>query len=134
MTVGMNVLFRVWRRSYGADDAYGGSDEDDTPIGDYRGRLDEGSPSKMLIEQGIEVDRVGTVLLRVGQAATQADKAVTESDQLEIISPANHPFINKRFVVSHVQHMASHPSQRRNIIKLTVKRTDWSRTETEMGY
>ena len=134
MTVGMNVLFRVWRRGYGADDSYGGSTETETQIGDYRGRLEEGSPSKMLIEQGVEVDRVGTVLLRVAQAATQADKAVTESDQLEIISPANHPFINKRFVIHAVQHMATHPSQRRNIVKLTVKRTDWSRTETEMGY
>lgn len=134
MTVGMNVLFRVWRRGYAADDSYGGSTETETQIGDYRGRLDEGSPSKMLIEQGIETDRVGTVLLRVGQAATQADKAVTESDQLEIISPSNHPFINKRFVIHAVQHMATHPSQRRNILKLTVKRTDWSRTEEDTGY
>ncbi len=134
MTAGMNVLFRVYRRGYGGDDSYGGSAESETQIGDYYGRFDEGGPSKMLIEQGIEVDRVGTVLLRVGQGCAQADKALTESDQLEIVGPNNHPFLNKRFVVHAVQHMSTHPAQRRNLIRLTVKRTDWSRTEAEMGY
>ncbi len=134
MTGGMNVLFRVWRRGYTTDDAYGGSAETETQIGDYYGRFDEGGPSKMLIEQGIEVDRVGTVLLRVGQGCGQSDKALAESDQLEIVGPNNHPFINKRFVVHSVQHMATHPAQRRNLIRATIKRTDWSRTEAEMGY
>lgn len=127
----LNIRFRVWRLSYGADDAYGGAAEAHTAIGDYMGRFAMSAPSKMLIEQGIEIDRPAQVLLRVFGGCTQTDKDLQEGDQLEIIGPSMHPYINKRFGIRSVQYSANHPAYRNNMVQLTVIRVDESRAEAD---
>lgn len=129
----MNLVIKIYRETEGTPDAYGGATETFAEIGQYRGRLEMSAPSKMLLEQGVEVTRMATVLLRVHQAATQTDKALIEGDTLEIISPAQHPYYGKRWSILSVQYPAIHPNQRRNLVRCQVERADESRTEADIG-
>jgi len=132
MPGGMNVLFRVWRLTQSPDDDVGGAIFTGTSVGDYFGRFNEEKPSKLLLEQGIEVVRLGTALLRYHKAADPNALTIEERDQLEIIRPIQHPFYGKRFHILSIQHMPTHPNQRRNLIRISCRRADWDRTEADI--
>jgi len=132
MPGGMNVLFRVWRLTQQTDDDVGGAIFTGTSVGDYFGRFNEEKPSKLLLEQGIEVMRLGTALLRYHKAADPNALTIEERDQLEIIRPIQHPFYGKRFHILSIQHMPTHPNQRRNLIRISCRRADWDRTEADI--
>jgi len=127
----LNTRLRVWRLSYGSDDAYGGAAEVHTNIGDYMGRFEMSAPSKMLIEQGIEIDRPASILLRVGQGCGQTTKSLQEGDQIEVTGPTHHPYINTRWGVRSVQYSGNHPVYRGNLISVIAMRVDQSRTEAD---
>ena len=132
MPGGMNVLFRVYRLTQSSDDSIGGAVFTGSAVGDFYGRFNEEKPSKMLLEQGIEVARLGTVLLRYHKAADPNALTIEERDQIEIVRPIQHPFYGKRFHILSIQHMPTHPNQRRNLIRMSVRRADWDRTEEDV--
>lgn len=134
MAAGLNVKFRLHQIYFDDDDDVGGAVMTGTvEIGDFWGRFAENSPSQLLLQQpGMEIEQTASILLRYHIMGQPGAKTILERSQMEIVGPINHPNYGERFRIVGIQHMPTHPSQRRNLVKLTVKRTDYSRTETKI--
>lgn len=124
-----NTLFQVHTITQGADDAVGGAVLTGTVSAFcVWGNLVENPPALLLLQQGIEVKTTATVLIReFAQGPTP--RAVRERDEIEVVGPAGHEYLNRRFRVVSVVHMPTHPRDRRRIIKLIVTRHDTGRVE-----
>jgi len=134
-TAEFNTLFTLYAISFPTDDDVGGAQPSGTPNPFHKkslwGRMEVNRPSQLLLDQGIETTRTANILVRQNGAGL-APLVVNERDQIEVAQPTNHPYYGHRWRVVAVQHMATHPSQRRNLIRLSVERIDRTRTDLIM--
>jgi hypothetical protein len=131
-TAEFNTLFTIYSIAFPADDDVGGAVASGSVNTFHKkslwGRIEVDPPNQLLLQQGLETVRTAKILVRQNGAGL-SPLVVNERDQIEIAQPTNHPYYMKRWRVVAVQHMATHPSQRRNLIRLTVQRIDLTRTE-----
>ena len=65
MTAGLNIRVDIWRMTEGTDDAVGGAMITGTvAYQDIYARLTLRRPSQIMLEQGLEVDKIGDLLLQ----------------------------------------------------------------------
>lgn len=123
---GLVVVFDVWRITF-QDDDVGGAEATGTVVAEsVRGMMNVMLPSQQSLEQGFEAPRIADVLLRP-QAGTLT---VLERDQLEIVGPADQPYIDTRWRVVGVQEPTGmHPKNRQRFMKMRITRIDRSRSE-----
>lgn len=124
-----NTLFQIHTITQGADDVVGRAVLTGTVSAFcVWGNFVENPPSMLLLEQGIEVKKTSTILIReFSQGPTP--RAVHERDEIEVVGPAGHEYVGLRFKVEAVVHMPTHPRDRRRIIKLIVTRYEQGRVE-----
>jgi hypothetical protein len=124
MPAGLNLRLKVWRISNLADDAIGGAITTGTVLYDsVYGRIQPLKPTDAIALQGLEWDRI----LRCEVFPSTLD--IRENDEMEVIWPVQHSYINTRFKVWKVQRDGLHPMDRRNIMELTLTREYFSRAE-----
>ena len=103
MTAGLNIRVSIWRMSEDADDAVGGAMTTGTvAYQDIYARLTLRRPSQIMLEQGLETDKIGDILLQ-GRNLT-----IYERDEIQVVWPLTHEFYGDKFRVMGVQ-----PSSRR---------------------
>ena len=103
MTAGLNIRVNIWRMTEDSDDVVGGAMITGTvAYQDVYARLTLRRPSQMLLEQGLEVDKIGDLLLQ-GHNLT-----VYERDEIQVVWPLTHEFYGDKFRILGVQ-----PSSRR---------------------
>lgn len=122
MTAGLNIRINIWTMNPGPDDAVGGATITGTVThSNVPARLTLRRPSQLMLEQGLETTKVADLLLQ-GHNIN-----VNERDEIQVIWPLDHPFLNDRFRVEGVQ-----PSSRRERFgpkQYTVTRIEESRRQ-----
>lgn len=127
MTVGLTAQMRVWRMTNVADDDVGGALMSGTATYEcVPCRFTPLRASQMLLEQGLETERLGTIITRPDTIL------IYERDVIEISAPTFHPNYGQRFRVLDVERTGMHPADRRGFLHLTVSRYDRTRTETKV--
>ena len=117
MTAGLNVKARIWRMVQRPDDLIGGAQYSGTvAYSCVSCRLTQRLPSMMLVEQGIETEKVAIAEVRPGSLI------ILERDEFEIIGPFNHPYYGERWRVIGVDGGSVHPSDSRGSIRLSLSR------------
>jgi len=105
------------------DDVVGGALITGTPLHiRIRGRIESLRPTQLLLEQGLEYQRLWSVALR------PASLDVRERDELEITHPTTHLFFGERFRIMAIEHSGMHPKDSRDFLKLTVRHVDFARS------
>lgn len=117
MPAGLNCAVKVIHFSYaGRDDEVGGANPTGTVLHQYiQGRIDAQLPKTDYSGQGLETARIFDGLFW-GHELT-----MREQDEVEVISPPNHPYFGKRFRIEAHQFDSRHPAikQGYHLVKLT---------------
>ncbi len=125
MVAGLNVKVNFWQMSPMADDDVGGAIVTGTlAYADIAGRLSPRRPSQMMLEQGLETERIFDLII-TGYGAAHA-LTVRERDEIEVAWPLDHPDYGHRFRVVGVQY----PSRRSKYgpLEFTLSRIERSRS------
>lgn len=119
MTAGFNLKVDVWRLSFPSDDIVGGAVVTGTVVyHNIKGRMTEEKSSPLLLEQGIETERIFNIDIR------PASLIVYERDEIEIVFPLTHWHYRQRFRVIGVKHPSMHATDSRDFLTLTLRRRD----------
>lgn len=98
MTAGLNIRIDIWTMSQDTDDAVGGAMITGTVAhSGIPARLTMRRPSQIMLEQGLETTKVADLLLQ------GRNISVNERDEIQVVWPLDHPFINARFRIEGVQ-------------------------------
>jgi len=124
MIAGATSQFSIWRISeVVGDDVVGGALITGTPLHTrVRGRIESLKPTQLLLEQGLEYQRLWKVAIQ------PSTLDVRERDELEITHPAAHRFFGERFRILAIEHSGMHPGDPRNFLQLTVRHVDFARS------
>lgn len=118
MRAGNNVLVRIYRFSYPQDDEVGGALPSGTIVHQsVEARLQDSSPIPAFAIQGVETNKIHQAYVYPGTLD------IREFDQLEVVSPPNHPYINLKMRIDTVQKSNFHPADPRAYILLTMVRS-----------
>lgn len=121
MTAGLNVKINVYSMDNLSDDRIGGAILTGTLAGESLAcRFEQQKPSYLLMQQGIEVNKIWTVVLKPYEAD------ITERDEVEIVYPVNHSYYGSRFMVKSVQRSSHHPSDPRGYVILYVEKREYA--------
>lgn len=124
MPAGLNLRARVWRMSELVDDVIGGAVLTGTVLYEsIYARIQPLKSTEAQVIQGLEWDRI----LRCEVYPNTLD--IRENDELEVIWPPQHYYLNTRFKVWKVQRDGLHPLDRRNIMELTLVRHYFGRDD-----
>lgn len=117
MVAGLNVLFRIWQMNEKDDDYVGGASVSGTCFYDnVLGSIQQNPTSQVFLEQGLEAHKVFQILL------VPASLQLSERDELELIQPLDHWYINNRFRVIGVQPARNNPRDERNYLIIQAHR------------
>jgi hypothetical protein len=122
LAAGLNLKGTVWRMNQSSDDIVGGSVITGTMA--YQNlamRLNALRPSQVLLEQGLEVDRLFNASL-LGR-----DVVINERDEIQITWPLHHPYHGERFRVLGVQ--LDSRRRRYGHTEITLSRIEKSRSQ-----
>jgi len=87
------------------------------------------SPSRLLLEQGVEVKRLAKVLVQPGSLT------IYEQDELEVVGPAGHEDLGRFFKVVSVERTGFSPNDvRGRFLQLMCERMEEYRTESTVGF
>lgn len=118
MTAGLNLRLSITHYHYHADDSVGGAVPHGlTTYSDVQARLESKMPSQLLLEQGLETEKIFVFLVRSGTLD------IHERDEVEITSPFSHKYYGKRFRVVGVTESNQHPSDPRTYLILNTVRS-----------
>jgi len=118
MTAGMNVLVNIWRMTTDDDDAVGGASITGTVVYEqYPIRMQPDVEEQIFLEQGLETVRTFTATFIPGTVS------IFERDELEIIKPYNHPYVNDRFRIITMRHSDFSPGDPRGYVILKLTRS-----------
>lgn len=121
MVAGLNVKVKIWRMTPDADDDVGGAQITGTvAYADLAARLTTRRPSQLLLEQGLETDKVFDLAVQ-GHGLT-----IYERDEVEVTWPTDHLQYSQRFRILGVQ-----PAGRRQLygpMQFTLSRIVRSRS------
>lgn len=127
MPAGLNAQMRVWRMVNIADDDVGGALMTGTPIYDCVAcRLAPSRASQLLLEQGLETERLASIITRPDTML------IYERDLVEITGPTFHPQYGQRWRVIDLERTGMHSADRRGFIHMTVSRYDRARSEAHV--
>jgi hypothetical protein len=127
MPAGMNAQMRIWRMVNVADDDVGGALMSGTVVYDcVYCRLTPLRATQFLLEQGLETERMATIITRPDTML------IYERDLVEIVGPPYHPQYAQRWRVVDVERTGMHPADRRGFLHLTVSRYDRARAEVHV--
>lgn len=116
MAGGLNLRFAIERINYSDDDVVGGAVTTGTVVyNNIPGRLQGTQPDQILLSQGLETDRMFTVVLQPGTLD------VRERDYVRVVFPANHPYYNVNLRVLGVTY--SNLTDPRQYLMLSVSRS-----------
>lgn len=117
MRAGNNIHIRVWRFSYPSDDEVGGALPSGTVVHEnVEARLQDASPIPAFVAQGMETNKSHQIYIYPGILD------IREYDQVEVISPPNHQYINLKMRIDTVQKSNFHPADPRAYILVTATR------------
>lgn len=123
MTLGLNCRFSIWREVGEPDDSVGGAMVTGTRLyTDVRGRLESVRPTQLLLEQGLEYERLWDIMVR------PYSLDVRERDELELTAPPSHRFYGERFRIIGMDFAGMHPQDGRNFIQLKARHIDFARS------
>lgn len=98
MTAGLNVKVDIYQPTYGSDDRVGGANVALTKAySSISARFSPRRPSQLMLEQGLEVDRVYDLLLQ-GHGVL-----LRERDEVQLVWPTDHAHYGHRYRVTGVQ-------------------------------
>lgn len=124
---GMNLIVRIYRQSYPQDDSIGGAVPSGTVLFPrVWGRLQQETPTMVLLEQGVE-----TVKLWMGVLTNDA-KGVREHDILEVYEPPESPYYGEKFAIVSVEYMGGmRANDPRTQIRIVCKRREIAHTNQQ---
>lgn len=117
---GYNHVVRIWSFIESPnDDDIGGARPSGTIVYDnVPARIQSLKPTQVLLEQGLELPRMFNIVVR------PATMNIKHNQQVEFILPVNSKFYGLKFRIVGLQETSMHPSNSRDFILLTVKRTE----------
>jgi hypothetical protein len=116
---GLNVTLDIYERSQAADDAIGGSVRSDVlRYGNIRARISNSRPSRILVEQGYEVQHVHSIIIY-----PDAYPNIQEED---IVVPTSGRWAGARFKVIGFQPSSLRPGEPRAHIQLNTIRVRYA--------
>lgn len=123
MTLGLNCRFSIWRiAEVLGDDEVGGAIITGTPLyTNIHGRLESVKPTQLLLEQGMEFERLWDVMIR------PYSLNVRERDELELTSPTSHKFYGDRFRIVQMDFAGMHPKDGRAFLQMRARHIDFAR-------
>lgn len=117
MTAGLNVKIRIWEIDNAADNIVGGAVVTGTVYGDYFARLEAIPEQQLLLQQGLETDRLFRLLLKPGNLPIQ------ERWEIEVIQPEDHVYYGERFRVRSITYSTLNVRDPRQYMMLTLSRS-----------
>lgn len=122
MGAGYNLRINVWRITQQDDDYVGGSVITGTVLHyGVQARMQEQEEEQVLLQQGLETMKTFTMNIIPGTLDVQ------ERDEVEIVFPPTHKFLNDRFRVRNLRY--SDLTDPRAYIMLTLSRNVRAHTE-----
>ena len=119
--IGLVHKMKVTRITTPVDDSIGGAVVTGSVVYDsVQCRWDEEKPEMGLLQQGMEIPKLYTIL------AVPASLIIYELDEVELISPNNHQDANTPFVVRGVRVPSMHTSDRRGYLVIRASRKDYA--------
>jgi hypothetical protein len=126
----MNGLYcraNIWRMNNSdpdGDDVVGGAMISGTLVYEsVQCAFQDSRATQALYEQGLEVPRL------VDCVMIPETMDIRERDEVEVVSPYNHRFVNKRLRIIEVIRGITHPSSRHGHIELRLQRVERTRTQ-----
>ncbi len=117
MTAGLNLLCNVVKITDGPDDNIGGAQPTGTVLyANVQARISARRPTQVILEQGIEVKNIYTMVL------TPGTMVVNNNDQVRVVYPPTSPYYNQYFRVLGVQH--SSMTDGRGFLILNLRRIE----------
>jgi hypothetical protein len=116
MVAGLNIQIRHWRITYSDDNEVGGAVVTGSVVGIYQARMSSNPPSQLLLQQGLETERVFNVT-RNGTIDFQ------ERDEIEVYRPTDHPYYGDFFRIRGVRYSDFNRRDPRAYMMLTVSRS-----------
>ena len=99
MMQGANIRISIWRLTPTSDDYVGGAVLSGTVVLSFLPARMQAAPDEMvLLQQGLETQRTFTVTVAKGNLD------IRERDEMQVVWPANYPYINDRFRIMSVRY------------------------------
>ena len=118
MTAGSNIFVNIWRKVNDDDDTVGGASDTESLVYEaYPARMQADVEEQLYLEQGLETVRTFTAILVPGTLS------IYERDELEVVKPYNHPYVDKRFRVITIRYSDFLPGDQRGHIILKMTRS-----------
>lgn len=118
MAAGLNVKVRIWAINYAVpDNIVGGAVTTGTAYGDYLARLEAIPEQQLLLQQGLETERMFRLILQPGNLP------IKERWELEVIEPTDHVYYGDRFRVRGVTYSSLNVRDPRQYMMLTLSRS-----------
>jgi hypothetical protein len=117
MVAGNNLKVRIFRINYSSDNEVGGAVVTGTYIGDYPARLYQVPEEQLLLQQGLETERIFRLTMSPGYID------VNERDEIEIIAPTDNVYYGQRFRVRSVTYPVMNKRDPRSYMLLTLSRS-----------
>ncbi len=127
MTAGLNLKVDIIKMTYLGDDAVGGAVVTGTVVtSNLPAALTPRRPSQVMLEQGLETDKIFDFSANVTKNKTVID--IKERYEIQVVSPVGHPLFGFRFRVQGVQFGRRRPKF--STMHLTLSRIEGSRKNT----
>lgn len=114
MVAGLNLEVRVWKIAFQPDDDVGGAvTSGSVYYPNFPARLQAVPPNQILLQQGLETQRVFIMVCR-------PTFLIYERDEIEITKPETHQYFGERFRVAGVTISNFHPADARGYLILSL--------------
>ena len=118
MVAGFNIKVRVWRVSFGTDDAVGGAVTTGTfAYTNVSARIEEIPVDAVFLQQGIETTQVYQMMVK------PSTMTIYQRDEVEITWPTGHRLYGVRLRVMGDAHSSFHPREERGYLILNLTRS-----------
>lgn len=121
----MNARAKIWRITFGEDDAVGGAQPTGTVV--YENiptRFETMQRNQMFLQQGLETLGTHSALV------VPVNLDIYERDEYEIQYPTNHPYFGQRFRIVNIVRADFNVSDPRNYIVLEMTRSTRAHSNT----
>lgn len=124
MVAGLNLLINVLRIDYQTDDRIGGAViSGSVQYWNVRTRFEYDKPTQLILEQGLESNRLITAVVVPGTLD------IRDRDEVEVVAPRDHIDYGKRFRVMGAPEFSSHATRDpRNYMILHLTRSERAHT------
>jgi len=118
MTAGLNLRINIWRITQAPDDVVGGASITGTvSYYNVQARMNANEEQQLLLQQGLETMRTFNMTVSPGTLD------IKERDEIQIVVPFNHPYIDDRFRVVGIRYQDLDPTDPRSYMLLSLTRS-----------